>query len=75
MFMPLIKQYVKDEKKAAFLNAEFKNDLGFFARWMFKMQTGTKLDMLRAMIVSAAFSKDPAEALKPIIEQLEMRKK
>lgn len=31
--------------------------------------------MLRAMIVSAAFSKDPAEALKPIIEQLEMRKK
>lgn len=39
------------------------------------MQTGTKLDMLRAMIVSAAFSKDPVEALKPIIEQLEMRKK
>lgn len=31
MFMPLIKQYVKDEKKAALLNMEFKNDLGFFA--------------------------------------------
>ena len=26
MFMPLIKQYVKDEKKAALLNMEFKND-------------------------------------------------
>jgi len=75
MFYELIKKFEKDDLKAAVIDNKMTTDPGFAARYLYKQYTGTKLDMLRAMIVSAAFSKDPAEALKPIIEQLEMRKK